>query len=121
MSFNHAVVWLDHAEALVLSFNSEAVESEKLKSHQKHSRHDKTGDSGAERQYFSDIAAALQDTLEILVAGPGEEKLIFSKHMKQYFPAIAAKIVAVETADHPTEPQLLAHARKYFQKTDIFR
>ncbi len=123
MSFNHAVVWIDHSEAHVLSFNEEESEAEKLKAHPRYPKHARTGDKHAaeDPNYFTGVAVALAGAHEILITGPGQEKLAFSKHLKLHAPAIAARIVGVETVDHPSDGQLLAYARKYFLKVDIFR
>jgi len=123
MTFNHAVVWLDQKEAHVLHFTADEAESQTLKAHprfpQVHSR--KSEEKEIDRQYFDGLAAVLGDIEEILVSGPANEKLVFVKYLEDHHPAVAGKIVAVEAADHPTDGQLLAHARKYFVKTNTLR
>lgn len=119
MSFNNAVVWLDHTKAHVIQFDQDASESESLKTHSTHPHpHQKHGDSRATEddnvRFFDDIAQALKDTRQILVVGPAEEKTAFVKHLTGNVPAIAEKIKAVETVDHPSDGQLLAYARKHF-------
>jgi stalled ribosome rescue protein Dom34 len=120
MSFHHAVVWLDHTKAQVIHFDLSAAESESLKTHSAHPHpHIKHGESHASdnTEFFKDIAEALKDSLEILVVGPAEEKTAFVKYLTENLPAIAGKIKGVETVDHPSEGQLLAHARKHFLST----
>jgi hypothetical protein len=34
---------------------------------------------------------------------------------------MSARVVGVETVDHPSDGQLLAHARQYFQAADQMR
>lgn len=124
MPFNQAVVWLDHKEAHVLHFDSDAAEAETLKAHPRFPQvHSRKGESQPEidRQYFDELAAMLDDTEEVLVSGPAQEKLVFVKYLEEQHPAIAAKVVAVEAADHPSDGQLLSHARKYFVKTNTLR
>jgi stalled ribosome rescue protein Dom34 len=123
MSFNHVVVWLDHAEAHVLHFNAEASEAEKLKAHPHYAKHARSNDGHATQDpnYFSEISKALESAKEILIAGPGQEKVAFAKYLERHVPAMKEKIVGVETVDHPTDAQLLAYARKYFLKADLFR
>jgi stalled ribosome rescue protein Dom34 len=123
MSFNHAVVWLDHAEAHILHFNAESSESATLKSHTRYPKHSRSGDKHAmpDPHFYAGIAAALADAKEILITGPGQEKVAFAKHLEYHLPGTADKVVGVETVDHPTDPQLLAYARKYFLKVDLFR
>lgn len=124
MSFNHAVVWLDHSEAHVLYFNAEESEAETLKAHPRHPRvHANSGDRQAldDRRYFDGISLALAEAHEILIAGPAQEKLALVSHLAKHHPNVAANIVGIETVDHPSDAQLLAHARKYFLKADLFR
>ncbi|MBL8385720.1 MAG: translational machinery protein [Burkholderiales bacterium] len=127
MSFSHAVVWLDHSEAHVLHFNDEAAESEKVRARSKHQhQHHKKGSVGAghaaeDQHYYHEVALAVADAQEILVVGPAGAKLALIKHMQKHDPAIADKVVGVESVDHPSDGQLLAYARHYFVKVDRMR
>ena len=38
--------------------------------------------------------------------------------MHKHEPKVEARIVGVETADHPTDAQIVAHARAYFRAND---
>lgn len=124
MSFNHVIVWLDQAEAHVIHFNREAAESEIIKTASVHSQHQKAGVQAHQHAtenvpYLDDIAAAIAASEEILVVGPGQEKMSLIKHLNKSHAAIADKVVGVESVDHPSDGQLLAYARKYFVKADM--
>lgn len=130
MSFNHVIVWLDHAEAHLMRFNFEAVENEVIKSPSTQPHlHIKVGLHGQQHggralenvAYLDEIANALKESLEILIVGPGVEKLVLVKYLMKHQHDVAEKIVGVETVDHPTDGQLLAYARKYFIKADRLR
>jgi stalled ribosome rescue protein Dom34 len=119
MSLNNAVVWIDHTKAQVIHFNADAADSESMKTHSTHPHpHQRHGDTHANEddntRFFDDIAAALTDAQQILVVGPAQEKTVFVSHLTANQPALAEKIKAVETVDHPSNGELLAHARKYF-------
>lgn len=125
MSHLHAVVWIDHQEARVIHFST--TESEKLVVHSTHRpgklhhKHGPSGGSGHEaedRHYLHAVAEAVRGAAEILIVGPGHEKAEFMKHLEQHDKAIAGCVVAVQPADHPTDGQLLALARKYFRAAD---
>lgn len=120
MSFNHVVVWIDHAQAHLIHFNPEASESEMINLHSTHNAvhvaSDKEGP--AAQQYLEQVASALAGAGEILVVGPGVEKLVLMKYLSKHQPALADHVVSVETVDHPTDGQLLAYARKYFVHAD---
>lgn len=121
MSLNHVVVWLDHAQAHVIHFNREAAEADHIKNSSTHSNaHPKAG-AGENSAFLNEIAATLKDAQEILIVGPGLEKMNFIKHLHKHHHTIADQVVAVETVDHPSDGQLLAYARKYFVKVDIMR
>ena len=108
MSFNNAVVWLDHTKANVIHFDKDASESESLKTHSTHANEDDN------TPFYVDIANALTNSQQILIVGPAEEKTAFVKYLTSKEPAIAEKIKAVETVDHPSDGQLLAYARQHF-------
>lgn len=119
MSFNNAVVWLDHTRAHVIHFDKDASESESLKTHSTHphprqNHADTHANEDDNTQFYTDIANALTDTQQILVVGPAEEKTAFVKHLTIKSPLIAQNIKAVETVDHPSDSQLLALARQHF-------
>ncbi len=106
--YAHAVVWLDHHDAKVIQFNPTQHEA-------KHFKHPQAYKIEA---FFHQIAASLVGVSEILVIGPGLAKTEFIQHLKQHDPAIAKAVLGVEAADHPTEGQILAHARHFFKAKD---
>ncbi len=124
MPHYHAVVWLDHAEAHVMHFTSEDVEKFSAHASDRHPHlHHKRGSVGAGHQagephYFDRIAALLAGVGEILVVGPGSAKLELVRHLDRHQPELGAKVLGVETVDHPTDAQVVAHARKYFIAKD---
>jgi stalled ribosome rescue protein Dom34 len=127
MSTNHVVVWIDHKAAHVIHFTPEFVENEVISANSTHAHlHVKSGIQGSGRAaenipYFDHIANSIKDLLEILIVGPGFEKLEFMKHLMKHHPAVAEKVTSVESVDHPTDRQILAYARKYFLKEDRMR
>ena len=124
MSHFHAVVWLDHSEAHVMHITSDDVEKSVVHPAKPHQRlHSKSGIPGSgklaeDKSYFHAVVEALQGAQEILVVGPAQAKLQLIKHMHAHDPAVADKVVGVESIDHPTDGQLVAYARKYFVAKD---
>ncbi|WP_295996911.1 translational machinery protein [Rugamonas sp.] len=121
MSFNHAVVWLDQTEAHVIHFTRDAAESEVVKTTSQHQKAGVVGNNRAEEDttYMDEVATAITASKEILIVGPGMEKLSFMRHLTKHHGDTAEKVISVETVDHPNDAQLLAYARKYFVKEDI--
>jgi len=124
MSF-HAVIWLDHEHAKVFHLDRESFDETVLKmpKHQIASRmkgrdsHHR-GESHDQKEYFEAIVKAVDGSQEILVMGPGTAKLELVKHVHKNEPKVEGHIVGVESADHPTDGQILAHARRYFRAKD---
>ena len=124
MSFNHAVIWIDHQEAHVMFLSEAASEAEVIKTKSSHQHlHHKGGEVGSGRlkldeKYLHSEINAVNETKEILVIGPGSAKLELIKHAHHHDPKIAANIMGVETVDHPSDKEILAYARKFFYKAD---
>lgn len=124
MSHFHAVVWMDHAEAHVLHFTLDEAERSIVHAKGKHRQiHHHRGTLGSgkaaeDTNYFASVATALEGAEEILVTGPANAKTEFRKYLDAHARVLAGKVVAVETSDHPTDGELLRHARKFFVAAD---
>lgn len=124
MSHYHAVVWLDHNEAHVMHISPDDVEKSVVQPvnparHLQRKRGSVSGSRQPEDQhYYHEIAEALSGATEILIVGPGHAKLELIKHIHAHDHALVDKVVGVETVDHPSDGQLVAHARKYFVAKD---
>jgi stalled ribosome rescue protein Dom34 len=125
MTHHHAVVWLDHHEARVFAFNPDQTDRTVLHAHGQKGdnlRHNKGHLMGRksppDREFLHAIVDAVKDAPEILVVGPGSAKLELVKYVHEAAPRLADQIVGVETMDHPTDNQVVAHARAYFLRAD---
>jgi stalled ribosome rescue protein Dom34 len=124
MSHVHAVVWLDHREARVVDFSVDEKHAVTVHHAGGHRQvHHRAGASGSghtndDTHFFDEIVTALGDAQEVLVTGPGTAKVAFREHVAKRHAALGKRIVGVETLDHPTEGELLAHARKVFKRVD---
>jgi hypothetical protein len=127
MTHNHAIVWMDSKEARIFRFSPDDVERERIKAHNPFRQvHHKAGVIGAghmalDPSFLSDILDALSGTTEWLLAGPAHAKLELLKHVDQHTPSLRKTLVGVETIDHPTDAQLLDHARRAFKSIDRMR
>jgi hypothetical protein len=52
---------------------------------------------------------------EILVLGPSTAKSEFLHYLQEHVRGLTGKIAGVETVDHPTEAQIVAHVRSHFR------
>lgn len=124
MSHFHAVVWIDHREARVFHFNP--TEIDKLVIHPDNPTkqvHHKAGTVGSghasgDHEFLHAVAHAIADAGAVLITGPGNAKAELVHHIESHDPALKKVIAGVETVDHPSDGQLVAHARKYFKAED---
>ena len=115
----HVAVWIDRQEARIHDIDAKDVDAVKIESPSHHiHRHPTVSAEHAHpadaQRFFADVVGALQDAEEILIVGPAHAKLELIKYAHEHHPALASKIVGVETVDHPTDGQLVAYARRYF-------
>lgn len=124
MSHIHSVVWLDHHEARVIDFTVDDVHKTHVKHHGGHRQiHHRSGSVGAghsaeDAKFFDEVVQAVGDALEVLIVGPGQAKVAFRKFVDDRHVALARRVVGLESLDHPSDGELLAHARKFFKKFD---
>ncbi len=120
----HAVVWIDHREARVFHFNPTDVD--KLVLHPEHPTkhiHHKANSIGSGRaavnhDFLHAVAQSIADAGAVLITGPANTKTELVKHIDHHDPKLMKLIAGVETVDHPSDAQLVAHARHYLTATD---
>ena len=123
----HAVVWIDHKEARVFHFNAGDVEKKVVHAGRQsgrmhhHPDYDGTGHAPEDQKYLEEVAKAVLDAGAILIVGPANEKNELVKHIKHVHAALAARIEGVEAMDHPTDGEIVAHARKALKSADRMR
>jgi hypothetical protein len=123
----HAVIWIDHHEARVFHFNAEDVERLVLRpDHPTGYIHHKAnsigrGHASADHDYLHAVAESVADAGAVLITGPANAKTELVEQIRVHDPQLTKLIVGVETVDHPSDPQLVAHAKKYFMAADRMR
>ena len=123
----HALVWIDHQVAKVFHFNAEVSDLSTVNSTHPHQHlHHKANsiDSGhapVDKEFLEKVTQSVAHAGAILIVGPASAKTELHTHIRHLHPQIAAKISAVETVDHPTDGELLAHARRFFVADDRMR
>jgi stalled ribosome rescue protein Dom34 len=123
MSHYHAVVWIDHQKASTWQLTETeqqhtVVHAHNRQSHRDDGKHTKAHHEAADYPFFDEVAKALAGAHEILVIGPAQTKHDFVTYLGTKHAALAKLVVAVETADHPTDKQIVAYARKHFPALD---
>lgn len=124
MSHSHAIVWMDSREARVFRFNASDVERDRILAHNPFRQvHHKAGVVGSghlshDNHFFGEVQAALDGVTEWLLTGPAGAKVAFLKYLEIEGPRERASLVGTETLDHPTDGELLDHARRAFKAID---
>jgi len=118
-------VWIDHKKAVIVSIAGEEVTTRTLTSDSgAHPHYSGAQDGGGEKRYeerhhheldryYDDVIGQLGTPDGVLVFGPGEAKLQLKERLGRS-KAPSASIVAVESADKLTEPQIVAKVKGHF-------
>jgi hypothetical protein len=125
MAHFHAVIWIDHHEARVFHFSP--ADADKLVVHPhdptRHIHHKAnsigSGNAAEDENFYHSVVEAVADAGAILITGPANAKTELVKHIHHHDPALMSHIKGIETVDHPTDGELVAHARKYFKSEDL--
>jgi stalled ribosome rescue protein Dom34 len=114
-------VWIDQNEARVFHIEGATFEEKTVHAATHHvHRHSKEQLTKAhnhhadQAHFFDEVLARLTGAEEILLLGPSVTKLHLLWYAQEHRPRLAAQVVGVESADHPTDRQLVAHVRHYF-------
>ena len=116
-----AAVWLDHQQARIFHVDLEGFDEQLLSAPAHHAHRHPKGASEPhqhpddERRFFADVAKALAGAEEILLLGPSTAKREFLHFVEEHARGLSGKISAVETSDHPTDGQIVAHVRTHFR------
>lgn len=121
-------VWMDHDEAKIFHVAEETFDEKTVHSPNHHvQRHPKSEETRThnhpddEHRFFREVASSLAGGEQILLVGPSVTKLHFLRYIQKQAPSLEPRIVGIETADHPTDRQLIAHVRQYFHESPARR
>jgi stalled ribosome rescue protein Dom34 len=127
MSQSGSAVWMDHQEARVFDVKAESFDASVVHAPLHHIHRHPRGPTAEHnhpddtRRFFGDVAKALEGAERILVVGPSTAKLQFVRYLHKHAPALEPRVVGIESADHPTDRQFVAHVKRYFGITDRVR
>lgn len=117
----HAVVWIDHSQAKIFHVGLGGADEVTLHPHlpTRHLHHKAgsigSGHAGADKTFYAEVAKAVSDAGEILIMGPASAKTEFANHLRDHAPDLAKRIAAVEAADHPSDGEIVAYAKRHFR------
>ena len=120
---NKTAVWMDGTQARVFHVRADAFDESTVEAPSFHvHRHPKDQLTRThhhpddERRFFHEVAGHLTGGQQILLLGPAVTKLRFLRYLRAADPALEACVVGLETVDHPTDRQIVAHVRRYFRE-----
>jgi hypothetical protein len=120
-----AGVWIDHRKAVIVSASPAGVTAKTLESGVgPHTHFSSPLEGGGEKKYedrfnehldhyYDKIIGELGQPEALLIFGPGEAKLQLKERLSRS-KALAKSIVAVETADKLTDPQIVAKVKEHY-------
>jgi hypothetical protein len=123
---NHDVgVWIDHKKAVIVSIAAGQITTRTLKSDVgPHPRYSGSQEGGGEKKYeerhnhdldryYDDVIGQLDEPDALLLFGPGEAKLQLEQRLRRA-KVSSERIVAVESTDKLTDPQIVAKVKEHF-------
>ena len=125
MNHSHAVVWVDHSEARVITFGTGKTASKLIQStiHPNHidfkAASFRSGHAHEDRSYLTAVAEAMQSARNILIVGPGGARKTLAHFIHNQVPLLAPRIMGVEPLAYRSEPEIVDFARKYFERSDL--
>lgn len=115
---NHfAAVWIDHHEAKIFHVEATTFAQETVRApfHQLSRKAAEQGRHAGSDDFYQAVIKALKESEVILLTGPSSAKLDLLRYMHAHDHVMQAKVVGVETLDHPTDGQMAAYIRHYFR------
>jgi stalled ribosome rescue protein Dom34 len=117
----HAVVWLDHLQARIFHLGLSGTQEVILHPHMptRHIHHKAnsigSGHVHESEEFLQQVLDAACDAGEIIILGPSGAKTELAKYIREQNPKVGDRIVAVESADHPTDGEIVAYAKRHFK------
>jgi hypothetical protein len=128
-----AGVWIDHRRAVIVLLDASGEHTSVIGS-DAHKHLERSGDSplkgsyeaaqvpaddrrqraftGELNLYYDAVIAAIRDSAEIFLCGPGEAKGELHRRMEKF--RLAERVREVQTVDKLTDPQVAAKVREHF-------
>jgi stalled ribosome rescue protein Dom34 len=120
MTNRHACVWIDHREAKIFTISVDDVDEivihdsrSPLHIHRR-ADHVHLGKQPPDGAFLEEVAGHLSAARGIIIIGPGTARTELASYLGDNHPQMAKRVWGIEAADHPTDAQLIASARKYF-------
>ena len=120
-----AGIWIDHKKAVIVTISGDQVSTETLSSGVgPHPHYGGSQEGGGEKKYeerrrhdldryYDEVISQVGEPDALLVFGPGEAKLELKERLGRSA-VMSKRIVAVETTDRLTDPQIVARVKGHY-------
>ncbi len=114
----HAVIWVDHLTAKIFAMGITGVTPSVAHAHLASSHlHHKANSIGSGKvagdpAFLAQIASAVEPRTEVLIVGPGIEKVTVMHHLQATHPHMTLRM---DNADHPSDGEIIALGRRHFR------
>jgi stalled ribosome rescue protein Dom34 len=115
MSTSHAVISISHEAADILVFDDQDSTSSKVRTHE-HPTGQHRSQVRSEHEFFGHVCDAIDGVGQVVMAGPRTALVDFEHYARKHRPSSASRVLAYDVVDHPTRNQLVAMARKFFER-----
>lgn len=110
----HAVIWIDHHQANVLQIGANPAQPQRVRAHV-HPTAQHGSEVRTEHEFFAEVCGALDGIDAILATGSKTTLADFRHYADKHRPQTATRIIGYDVVDHPTDNQLTALGRKFFE------
>jgi hypothetical protein len=116
----HAVVWMDHLIAKIFPMGRAGVGEVVVHAHPSsthlHHKANTIGSGRAEedRDFLPDIGKSLRFCRDVLIVGPGTEKIALLRYLQENRKDLSATQMHAEASDHPTDREIIALGLRRF-------
>jgi hypothetical protein len=117
----HLCVWIDHREARIFGIGLDSADENFVREpgphHHIHRKADHIGEGKAppDAAFLGAVAAAIAEAQALLLAGPGTARTELAAYLERRHPELARRIWGVEPMNHPTDPEIIQAARRFFR------
>jgi hypothetical protein len=115
---SRAVIWVDHLTAKIFAMGITGVTPSVAHAHLASSHlHHKANTIGSGKvaddpAFLAQIAKAVEPCTEVLIVGPGTEKVAVMHYLQATYPHM---MLRQENADRPSDAEIIALGRKHFR------
>ena len=113
----YAVVWIDHHTARVLRFDGQSAEETTMHIH-RHTTSQHGSGVRSEHEFFGAVCDSLAGIAEVLMTGSRTALADLRHYVDKHQPMAARRVAGYEVVDHPSDRELVAQARVFFDRRE---